>query len=139
MRSRHNVTILTLLYVLLTFCAASVIMCLITKMRDRILPAAFFGLLKSIATVYATPVSVAVAGSFQRSRRRTPVDYPVAAAILVLLWGFIVLIPFVMLVITNDMQADDVSQFCDIAAKNWAFLISAVLAFNVGTAKENGP
>ena len=132
-RSRP-VTVLTLLYLVVGFCLASLALSEFTLLLNQILPAARDELFKSIALVYATPLSVAAAAALARGH--APVRYPRAAAILVGIWGLVMLVPFLLLAFTDSTHTSDVTKFCNADAKDWTFLISGVLAFNASNPEK---
>jgi hypothetical protein len=136
MRAARHVTVLTLLYIVLGFCLASIVLSVIPLLLNQIVSSARDDLFKSIAAIYATPVAVASAAALARGGAR--VRYPRVAAILVGLWGLVMLIPFLLLVITSNTHVTDVSAFCTTVAKDWTFLISGVLAFNASIPEKNG-
>jgi hypothetical protein len=137
MPATRPVTVLTLLYILISFCLLSVVLAVITRQRDQIMPAALDELLKSTAALYATPVSVAAAAALARGRR-AQVRYPRAAAILVALWGLVMATPYILLAFTSNIHYRQVTAFYDAAWKDWNFLISGVLAFSASNSDKTG-
>lgn len=132
-RSRP-VTVLTLLYLVVGFCLASIALSELTLVLNQILPAARDELFKSVAMVYAIPLSVAAGAALAHGR--VPIRYPRAAAILVGIWGLVMLVPFLLLALTDNAHAGDVTKFCNGDAKDWTFLISGVLAFNTANPEK---